>query len=185
MAEETQVQEQQTTAPEAPATKEPEGKPQEHLIPKSRFDEVNTKYKDVQGKLDQLLAERDTQAKKTKEQQGKFEELYKTAADELTKTKDGYKTASSRVEQLESVINGLLEAKLEGIPKDFHDLVPGNLTPEAKLEWLAMAEQKGLFGTGKQEQPVGQATNPAQAQTTDLNQLSSIQLLKMGYAQRA
>ena len=25
---------------------------QEHMIPKSRFDEINTKYKELQGKLD-------------------------------------------------------------------------------------------------------------------------------------
>ncbi|MBC9785867.1 hypothetical protein H1S01_15380 [Heliobacterium chlorum] len=181
MAEETQVQEsQQQTDTEV----KQEPTPQEHLIPKTRFDEINTKYKDVQAQLEQLLTEREQQAKQTKEQQGKFEELYKTTADELTKTKDGFKTVNGRVQQLESVINGLLESKLEGISKDFHDLVPGNLTPEAKLEWLTVAEKKGLFGA-KQEQPVGQATNPTQAQTIDLNQLSSIQLLKMGYAQRA
>ncbi|MBC9786285.1 hypothetical protein H1S01_17645 [Heliobacterium chlorum] len=180
MSEETQVQEpQQQTIPEG----KPEPTPQEHLIPKSRFDEINTKYKDVQTQLEQLQAERDQQSKKAKEQQGKFEELYKTTADELAKTNDGYKATNSRVQQLESVINGLLEAKLEGIPKDFHDLVPGNLTPEARLEWLTAAEKKGLFGQ-KQEQPVGQATNPLQTMTSDLNQLSPIQLLKLGYSQR-
>ncbi|MTV51100.1 hypothetical protein GJ688_20125, partial [Heliobacillus mobilis] len=62
MAEETQVQEpQQTQVENTPVKADPT--PQEHLIPKSRFDEVNTKYKEVQGQLDQLLAEREQQEK--------------------------------------------------------------------------------------------------------------------------
>ncbi|MCW2279101.1 hypothetical protein [Heliophilum fasciatum] len=182
MVDETTVKETQPTATETP--KEPTKAP-EHQIPKARFDEVNAKYKEAQTQLEQLLSEREAQAKTAKEQQGKFEELYKSTADELTRAKDGHKTSTARVQQLESVIQGLLNVKLEGIPKEFHDLVPANLPPEAQLEWLASAEKKGLFGHLRQEQPVGQATNPAKAQTVDLDQLTPLQLLKIGYSQRA
>jgi ribonucleoside-triphosphate reductase len=156
----------------------------EHMIPKSRFDEINTKYKDVQTKLDELLAEREKADKKAKEQSGKFEELYKTTSDELERTRSDHKDSVKRVQQLESVINSLLEAKLEGVPEEFRDLIPAHLTPEQKLDWLGAAEKKELFRTTKKDEPVGGNTNPAPGQTSDLNTLSPIQLLRAAYGQR-
>ncbi|MCW2278731.1 hypothetical protein [Heliophilum fasciatum] len=173
-----------TPAPEpkkAPETKET---PAEIMIPKTRFDEVNGKYKELQSKLDELLAEKNDQDRKTKEQQGKFEELYKSTADDLTKHKEQVKTTSNRVQQLEALINGMLEAKLKAVPKEFHDLIPGSMAPEARLEWLTQAESKGFFKSTKREEPVGAATNPGQAQTTDLNKLTPAQLLRAAYGSK-
>ena len=142
--------------------------PAEHMIPKSRFDEVNQKFKDLQAKLDEFTsekakadAERQKAEKKAKEEQGKYEELYKTTSDELGKFKDEHKNASQRVIQLETVINAMLETRLANVPEDFRDLVPANLNPEAKLEWLTAAESKGLFNAANQKksQPVGESTN--------------------------
>ena len=164
----------------------------EHMIPKSRFDEVNQKFKDLQAKLDEFPNERakaDTERqkaeKKAKEEQGKYEELYKTTSDELGKFKDEHKNASQRVTQLETVINTLLETRLANVPEDFRDLVPANLNPEAKLEWLTAAESKGLFkASQKKTEPVGESTNPAGSQTSDLNQLSPMQMLRAAYGQK-
>lgn len=161
----------------------PNGNP-EYMIPKSRFDEINTKYKDVQTKLDELLAEKERADKKAKEQSGKFEELYKTTSDELERTKRDFKDSAKRVQQLENVINSLLQAKLEGVPEEFRDLIPAHLTPEQKLDWLSAAEKKGLFKTTKKEEPVGGYTNPPPGQTSDLNTLSPIQLLRAAYGQK-
>ena len=163
------------------------------MIPKSRFDEVNNKYKDIQKQLDALTAEKtqkDTELaekeRKAKEEQGKFEELYKGANDELDRYKAESKTTKTRIQQLEAVINGLLEVKLEAVPENFRDLIPAHLTPEQKLEWLSAAEKKGLFGTVSQKKdvPVGSQTNPAGGATTDLNQMSPGQLLRMAYGQK-
>ena len=164
----------------------------EHMIPKSRFDEVNQKFKDLQAKLDEFTnekakadAERQKAEKKAKEEQGKFEELYKATNDELSKFKDDHKNASQRVTQLETVINTMLETRLANVPEDFRNLVPANLNPEAKLEWLTAAEAKGLFkASQKKTEPVGESTNPAGSQTSDLNQLSPMQLLRAAYGQK-
>lgn len=163
------------------------------MIPKSRFDEVNNKYKEMQKQLDALLAdkkkaddEKVKADKKAKEEAGKFEELYKTTAGELDKFKVESETSKTRIGELEAVINGLLEAKMAGIPEEFHDIIPSNLTPEAKLAWVTTAEGKGLFGSAQQKknEPVGKATNPNQQQTTDLNSLSPIELLRAGYGSK-
>lgn len=158
----------------------------EHMIPKSRFDEVNSKFKDVQTQLDTLLNEKQNAEKAAKEQQGKFEELYKTASDELNKFKDESKSGNDRVKQLEGVLEIMLNAKLEAVPEQYRDLVPANLTPEAKLEWLATAEAKGLFTstTQKQNTPLGEGTNPNTKQNTDINTLSPQQLLRAAYGKK-
>ena len=164
----------------------------EYMISKSHFNEVNQKFKDLQAKLDQFTnekakadAERQKAEKKSKEEQDKYEELYKSTSDELTKFKDDHKNASQRVTQLETVINAMLETRLANVPEDFRDLVPGNLNPEAKLEWLTAAESKGLFNVSqKKTEPVGENTNPAGSQTTDLNQLSPMQMLRAAYGQK-
>jgi ribonucleoside-triphosphate reductase len=191
--------------PETPEGKTPEAsaetkntgkegsKPEEHMIPKTRFDEVNSKYKDLQKQLDALTADK-TQKKqeqtererKAKEEQGKFEELYKQTSKDMDGIKAQHKEAKTRVEQLEAVINGLLEARLENVPEEFRDLVPGNLAPEQKLEWLGAAEKKGLFGVAsqKKETPVGSQTNPAGGATTDLNTMTPGQLFRMAYGQK-
>ena len=80
----------------------------------------------------------------------------------------------------------MLEARLAKVPEDFRDLVPGNLNPEAKLEWLTAAESKGLFKAvgQKKTEPVGEHTNPAGSQTSDLNQLSPMQMLRAAYGQK-
>lgn len=164
---------------------------QEHMIPKHRFDEVNSKYRELQKELDILKADkadRDKktaeQEKKSKEQQGKFEELYKTTTEELNQTKDSYTKTTERVAQLETVINGLLEARLENVPEEYRDLLPEHMTPEAKLEWLANAEKKGLFRTTKKDTPLGERTNPHGNANADLNKLSPMELLRAAYGQK-
>lgn len=164
---------------------------EEHMIPKHRFDEVNDKYKEMKKQLDALLKEKEENDKKAaeadrlaKEQQGKFEELYKSTSDELNKYKADHKQASDRVKQLEAVINGLLEAKLEAVPEEYRDLLPAHMAPEAKLEWLAQAEKKGLFTNTKKNTPLGESTNPPVSQNTDLNKLSPMEMLRAAYGSR-
>jgi hypothetical protein len=123
-------------------------KGQEHLIPKSRFDEVNAKYKEMAAKMAEI-EKADTERKQAEEQaaleakkeQGKFEELYQNALKEL----DVLKQTQSRATELETVINSMVQTKLEAIPEEMQDLVPANLTAEATLDWLNKAESKGLF----------------------------------------
>ncbi|MEH7521694.1 hypothetical protein V7149_00205 [Bacillus sp. JJ1503] len=155
----------------------------DHMIPKSRFDEVNQRFKDVQAQLDSILAEKQEADRKAQEEQGKFQELYENTAKEFTQVKTQYESVENRAKELEGVITGLLETKLSTIPEDYHDLIPGNLTPEQKLDWINKAETKGLFGK-KEQKPIGETTSPSHAQAFDLNTLSPVQLLKAGYGSK-
>ncbi|MGM0904257.1 MAG: hypothetical protein ACQEXB_24535 [Bacillota bacterium] len=155
----------------------------QHMIPKSRFDEVNQKFKDVQTQLNELLSAKQEADRKAQEEQGKFQELYENTSKEYSDFKSKFESVDTRAKELEGVINGLLETKLEAIPQDYHDLIPGNLTPEQKLDWINKAETKGLFGK-REQKPVGETTNPSHAQAFDLNSLSPVQLMKAGYGSK-
>lgn len=157
----------------------------EHMIPKSRFDEINTNYKTVKEQLDKILADQVKADEEGKKKQGKFEELYNTAKTDLDGFKSKAEQNEGRVKELESLFGTMLEAKLESIPEEMRELIPENLTPEAKLAWIEKAQAKGLFGTAnakKPDEPVGGSTNPpANAGTVDVSTLSPFQLLQSGY----
>lgn len=172
----TEVQATDNSAGEAP-------KQSDRMIPKSRFDEVNQKFKDVQSQLDALLSEKKEADRKAQEERGKYQELYENTTKEYTQVKSQYESVENRAKELEGVINGLLETKLTAIPEDFRDLIPGNLTPEQKLDWINKAEAKGLFSK-KEQKPIGESSNPSHAQSFDLNSLNPMQLLRAGYGSK-
>jgi hypothetical protein len=155
--------EQQVEGGEKQETK-PEGaeqQPKENMIPKSRFDEVNSKYKELLEKV-KAFEEAESQRQKEseekelqlKKEQGKFEELYNATQKEL----ETYKQYEARAKQLEGLIQGMVEAKMKAIPEDMADLVPPNLTVEQTLDWLNKAEAKGLF-VKKEPKEVGKPSN--------------------------
>lgn len=152
----------------------------EHMIPKSRFDEVNQKFRETQKQLEQLLAEKAAAEKAEAEKRGEFEKLYQETAKQAETLKSKAETFEVRVQQLEGVINQLLEQRLESIPEEMRDLIPADYSVEQKLAWIATAEAKGLFAK-KQHQQIGGETNASDKQTVDLNKLSPIQLLRAGY----
>lgn len=165
---------------EAAATEQPN---KDHMIPKSRFDEVNSKFKEVQTQLQELLDAKAQAEKQAQEEQGKFQELYEATNKEYSEIQSKYTNVETRAQQLEGVITGLLDTKLSAIPEELHDIIPEHLTPEAKLDWINKAEAKGIFGK-KEQSPVGETTSPSHAQATDLNALSPISLLRAGYGSK-
>lgn len=154
----------------------------ENMIPKSRFDEVNAKYKEMAEKIEafeKAEAARQKAAEQKelelKQEQGKFQELFQESQKEL----EGLKKYESRTTELEGLINGMVEAKLEAVPEEMKDLVPSNLTPEATLEWLAKAETKGLFGKKEPEvkeigKPSNKSTDTPKVDKADLSPLAKI-----------
>lgn len=80
---------EEQTQPNAPETNgsEDETSPQEEqkeiMLPKARFDEVNSKYKEVKARLDEIET-------KTAEEQGKFKELAEKRDQELRELREKY-----------------------------------------------------------------------------------------------
>ncbi|MEH6943725.1 hypothetical protein [Bacillus sp. JJ722] len=165
--EEADTSSDATENTEISAEKQPE-----HMIPKTRFDEVNARYKKVQAQLDEIMSAQKATETKAQEEAGEFKQLYESI-------KSTHDTLEARNKELEGVVGELLKSKLEGIAEEFHDLIPDNLTPEAKLSWINKAEAKGLFGK-KEQKPVGTQTNGETTKTT----MTKEQFQKLGYQER-
>ena len=161
---------------------------QEHMIPKSRFDEVNTKYKELESKLEKFTKAQEQAELDAKKKKGEFEDLYNGAQQELENYKTQSQQSSQRVEQLEGIIQTLVDAELEAVPEDLRDLVPDNFTPEQKLSWISTAKQKGIFGgtqqQSKQHEQLGGSTNSQGQQVQDISKMSVTQLLKSAYGSK-
>ena len=164
--------------PTAPTTT-PEP-PKETMIPKTRFDEVNTKLKEMADKVasfEKLQADAQAEAERkeleAKKEQGKFEELYLNSQKEL----ENLKLSQSRATELETVINGMVETKLKAVPEEMKDLIPANLTAEATLDWLNKAESKGLFGKAEVKEigkPSNKSTDTPKVDKANLSPLDKI-----------
>lgn len=141
------------------------------MIPKSRFDEINNKYKELADKVTQFEQIKADDAKKKAEELGEFEKLYKSTSQDL----EGYKTkttqAEERAKELENVVNELVENKLKDIPEDFKDLIPEGMSAEQKLAWISKAESKGLFKKSADVE-IGKPMNNGAPQI-DVNKLSA------------
>lgn len=174
---------QETDPATGEQTQEPEQKG-ETMIPKTRFDEINSKYKEMADKVAefekvQAQAKADAEAKEleAKKEQGKFEELYLNTQKELEATKK-YET---RTQELESLIKSMVDTKLEAIPKEMVDLVPTNLTVEQTLDWLNKAESKGLFGVKQEPKEIGKPSNKSnEAPKVDKANLSAFDKIIAG-----
>lgn len=153
------------------------------MIPKSRFDEINAKYKEAHEQLQALLDEKAEAERVAKEQQGQYEELYTTKNKEYEVLKANYDTIEARKAELEGVVNSLVETKLKNVPDEFKDLVPDNLSAEQKLDWLNKAEEKGLFNPKKNNVPIGGQANPP-TQQIDFSKMSPTALLRHAYGSK-
>lgn len=153
------------------------------MIPKARFDEVNNRYKDVQKQLDELLAAKRAAEEEEQRKRGEFEQLYTTASEQANAYKTQAEQIEARAKALEGVITGLLETKLQAIPENMRELVPDNLTAEAKLAWIDKAQAAGLFGK-HEPKPIGGGSNPSTHTQINVNEMSPFQLLQAGYGSK-
>lgn len=155
------------TAADQPTTKTDDSTEDDTMIPKKRFDSVNSKYKDLSTSNKTLVAD--------------MEQLQ----NDYSALEAAHTAADTRVKSLEKVLTGMVEAELEAIDESYHDLIPSDKSVEEKLDWIRKAKAKGMFGSGSgsYEYEIGGMSNPGSSgsrgrQTQGLNPL---QLMQMGY----
>jgi hypothetical protein len=157
----------------------------EHMIPKSRFDEVNRKYKEVLAKLQEIEKAKEEEEKAKAEQLGEFEKLYRESEAKVKTLEAEHKTATERVKALESLIESMVETRLKQIPKEFHDLIPQHLAIEEKLAWIEKAQEKGIFKKEeKQDVKIGEPMNVKVDNKPDLKSMSPMAKLLAGYSRK-
>ncbi|MEY8748952.1 hypothetical protein [Alkalicoccobacillus gibsonii] len=166
--------------------KDPEQKQEEKpetMIPKTRFDEVNQKMKDMEAKVQAFEQAQADAEKAAQEEQGEYEKLYRAKEQEVEQL-TSYKT---RAEQLEGAFGEMVNAKVESIPEDYRELIPEGMTAEQKLEWITKAESKGMFKTvDTTQKEIGGGkggTNPEEAKV-DLSKMTPLQRMLSGYGKK-
>ena len=63
---------------------------------------------------------------------------------DLAEAREEIEKANKTVKDYEDMLNKMIEEKMKGIPEEFSELVPSNMTIIQQLEWLAKAEAKNL-----------------------------------------
>jgi ribonucleoside-triphosphate reductase len=89
----------------------------EHMIPKSRFDEINERYKETKAQLDARLAQEKEAELNAKKQQGEWKELYeqlRAELDEQRTTNERLRLDSLRREVAQKHGYGFLWDRLRG-----------------------------------------------------------------------
>lgn len=165
-------------------TQEPKDKTlqeKDHMIPKTRFDEINAKYKELADKVAEYEKAKAEEERVKAEELGEFEKLYKTTQKDLDTIRENSSKAEERATQLESVINELVENKLNNVPEEYRDLIPEGISAEEKLKWISKAESKGLFKKSAGNVEIGKPMN-GQAPTVDVNDMSAKEKLLFAFS---
>lgn len=124
-----------------PETKEQGGQPAEtpavavnteHMIPKSRMDELNARMKAAETETARLQSEMKSQRDKELTEQNKWQELAESRATELEKAN----AKAARTDELEAALLKTVDAQIETIPENMRDFVPSHGTPQERLAWI-------------------------------------------------
>jgi ribonucleoside-triphosphate reductase len=148
-----------------------ESKNTEHMIPKSRFDEVNREKNELRAQLEaakQAAKEGEEQRLIEKES---FKELYEKAKVE----NETLRPKAAMVDDMEKALRKSLDAQLAELPEHVRNTVPAKYTTQDKLDWLAenrsilMKPKAFDIGAGKQggEAPETITLTPEQAKAAD------------------
>lgn len=110
---------------------------EEHSIPKSRFDEVNQKYKDAMKRADALeKAANEAETKRLKESED-YKALYEKSQATIAELQPKADGADNALATLKEV----LAAQIEAIPEAKRGLIPDELSTEKQLAWIAKNRQ--------------------------------------------
>jgi DNA repair exonuclease SbcCD ATPase subunit len=132
MTEEKQVNQNEKDQ-EAQSTAESQNTVQEHMIPKSRFDEINSNYKDALKKAE--AAEK--ALKEAQEVRLKEKEDYKALYEQTTSELSELKPKAEQFEAYKETMQALFDAQVEEIPEELRALIPDELSVKQKIDWIA------------------------------------------------
>ena len=127
---------------------------QEHMIPKTRFDEINNRLKQLEKEKAESEKAASEFSRKTAEEQGKYKELYEQSTAKLSQLEEKAKSA----ELYQEVLNKLLTTQRAGLPEGIIKLLD-KLDPADQLEWIA--ENKSTVAPATQQAQPNQAGQAA------------------------
>lgn len=113
---------------------------QEHMIPKSRFDEVNTALKQLQDWKAKQEAEARKAADKAAADKGEWERLAKEREAERNALASQHETAQARAEALSTAMEAQIKARVRALPEELRDMIPVDADVLTRYELVGKAE---------------------------------------------
>jgi ribonucleoside-triphosphate reductase len=104
-----------------------------HMIPKTRFDEVNNRSKELEKELAAVKEALNKAQTSRLEEQEQYKELYEKTASELSEIKP----IAEQISVYKKTVGTLLEAQVAEIPEEMRSLIPEELGDVQKLNWIA------------------------------------------------
>lgn len=138
--------------PGSPLAEAPKTEPAEHMIPKSRFDEVNKKL----AKLEADAAKRDQEQRQAADaaaaQRGEYEKLATERGSRLAQIETEHTTLNDRYTALTEEMEGQIKARVKALPEKLRDLLTdGDVL--TRYRQLAKLEAAAAELAPRQEQP--------------------------------
>lgn len=144
---------------------------EQHMIPKSRFDEVNQRAKEAEARLAELQANAEKAKQAQMEEQQQYRELYEQAQAKLAEMSTFQETATKYQQALQATN----EARLARIPEAQRALVPDYDDPVKLGAWLDNAESL-LTAPAKPTPPKADGGAGVSKPPTDEDKLTESQL---------
>ena len=180
-------------AEEAPESKDPETEetteeetPEVEEVPEQEEKEPEA---EPETEVDENEKEPEAEEEGTEEVSEELEQLrtkleeaqtYKAKYEEAKAYKEQYEQTQEALKGYEDSLKKIAEEKIEALPEEFRGLVPEGTTQE-KLDWLAKAEESGLYKT-KEEKSIGSSSrmNHKESQEVDPVEMTANQKMIAG-----
>lgn len=129
-----------TAAPEQSPAEAPKTETaQEHMIPKSRFDEVNTELKKLREWQQAQERERQAAAEKAAAERGEWEKVATDRQQKISDLEAKLTPATERLSALEAEIARQVQKRVRALPAEIREMQPdGDVL--ALLSWVDKAE---------------------------------------------
>lgn len=123
-------------APPAPSAETSNtGSSQEHMIPKSRFDEINERMKKAEAALAEQQRQSEEAEQKRLKEQGKYQQLYEDASGKVTTLEAQIRERDDELARYREAFEGMLAARLEAAPEHIQALLK-DMDALKALRWL-------------------------------------------------
>jgi DNA repair exonuclease SbcCD ATPase subunit len=133
MTDDKNINKQDEPGQDAQPAAEPKNTDTEHMIPKDRFDEINSRYKEALKKAE--AAEK--ALKEAQEIRLKEKEDYKALYEQTTTELSELKPKAEQFEAYKQTMQALFDAQVEEIPEELRALIPDEMSVKQKIDWIA------------------------------------------------
>ena len=151
--------------------------------------EVEVKDETVTTQADETTTQTVTDDTQIKALEAEINDLKQSLTESQTQLAEYAQTKDELAKQIalsgeyEALLTAVIEAKLESIPQEYKELIPGGSLKE-KFDWLNKAEKANLFKQHDTKPSAVEIGKPLQVEVpkVDTTKLGAAQLMQMAYS---